>query len=51
MLEGEDTCDPIIKVSCLGTDKKTKDKKDITSDESVKFNEHLFLEYSNLNKD
>lgn len=50
-LEGEDTSDPFIEVSCLGTKKATSYKKDIASDATVKFNEHMFLEFNDLSKE
>ena len=50
-LEGEYTSDPFIKLSCMGIDKSTKNKKDITTSETVKFDEHIFLEYQGLKKE
>ena len=50
-LEGEETSDPFIEVSCLGTMKATGGKNDIASDATVRFNEHMFLEFKDLSKE
>jgi len=50
-LEGESTSDPFIKVSSMGIDKSSKNKNDISTDETVRFDEHLFLEYNGLKKE
>ena len=50
-LEGEDTSDPFIKVSCMGQDKSSKNKNDISTDETVRFDEHIFLEYNGMKKE
>ena len=50
-LEGESTSDPFIKVTCMGIDKSSKNKNDISTDETVRFDEHLFLEYNGLKKE
>lgn len=50
-IEGEDTCDPVIKVNCIELEKSSKTKKDIGKETKVSFNEHLFMEYKNLEKE
>ena len=50
-LEGESTSDPFIKVSSMGVDKSSKNKNDISTDETVRFDEHIFLEYNGLKKE
>lgn len=50
-MEGEETSDPFIEVSCLGTVKATASKNDIASDATVRFDEHMFLEFKDLSKE
>ena len=35
----------------MGLDKSSKNKNDISSEETVRFDEHLFLEYNDLKKE
>ena len=49
-LEGEDTCDPMIKVECLGKSKTSTAKNDVTKDAKLKMDEHIFLDYKALKK-
>ena len=43
-LEGEDTVDPLIKVSFMGKNKQTTAKDNCTRSTQMKWDEHLFLE-------
>ena len=35
----------------MGKDKSSKNKNDISSEETVRFDEHIFLEYNGLKKE
>ena len=43
--------DPYVRVDLLGKEKRSTVKKDVTQDAKVKIDEHLFLEYKNLEKE
>ena len=43
-LEGEDNVDPLIQVSFMGKKKETTAKKDVTSSQTVTWDEHLYIE-------
>ena len=49
-LEGEDTCDPMVKVECLGKSKTTAAKNDVTKDAKLKIDEHIFLDFKQQKK-
>ena len=46
-MEGEDTCDPQVKVTVLEDCKTSNYKNDIGRDAKVTFDEHLFLNLKN----
>ena len=50
-IDGEDTCDPVIKINSLALEKSSKVKKDIGKESKVSYNEHLFMEFKNLEKE
>jgi dihydroxyacetone kinase-like predicted kinase len=50
MVEGEDTVDPIVEVSCLRHRRYSSAKKKITKLAEVHWNEHMFLEPRNVEK-
>ena len=43
-LEGEDTCDPLIRVSMMSKNKDTTSKKDVTKSAQITWDEHMFIE-------
>ena len=49
--EGSLTVDPMVKVSCLGQTMYSTNKKDITLDADVNWQEHIFLDIKNIEKD
>ena len=46
----DDTVDPMVEVSCMGIKKYTTSKKNISQLVEVTWNEHLFLEMKNVEK-
>ena len=50
-LDGEDTCDPFIKVNLLNQEKQSTCKKDITQIGKVVYDEHMFIELKNVSKE
>ena len=51
LLEGEDTCDPFIKIECMNVEKQTTVKNDITYSAKTIIDEHLFLEIKAADKE
>jgi hypothetical protein len=49
-LEGEDTCDPMVKINCFGQSKSSDAKNDITRDARVKLDQHIFVDAKKLTK-
>lgn len=43
-LEGEDTVDPLIKITFMGKNKQSTSKDNCTRSTQIKWDEHLFLE-------
>ena len=41
---GEDTCDPMVKVACLGQTKTTEAKHDVTKEAKLKIDQHIFID-------
>ena len=50
-MDGEDTCDPFIKVECMNISKQTSVKNDISYGDKTIIEEHLFLEIKGAKKD
>lgn len=47
-MKGADTVDPIVQVNCFDKDKFTTANKDISTNVSVQWSEHVFFEPKNL---
>jgi len=43
-LPGEDTCDPMIKITCLGKTETTESKNDVTKEARIKMDQHIFID-------
>ena len=43
-LEGEDTIDPMVKITFMGESKQTAAKEDVTRSQEVKWDEHIYIE-------
>jgi hypothetical protein len=50
-LDDDDTCDPFVRVKVLDTYQSTKSLDDISRDATVTYDEHMFMNFSDMKRE